>query len=219
MGLGDLPWYLLYLPFPSGYAKVLLLVPALPLPLHAKLIGEAYDAKHTIPSSLRPRRLTALTPSSTHPLPPLLSLSLSSLSCRCRCHHHHHRPALLSVIRVLFASHTLVSARRHSPTTHQSRTHPPTPPRRSGLSVPPLPWTTDKQADGRTQKPASSKRKQQQVSKSTGQRDAATRILLHPLQHHPAVGTCYTLRYPQQLASSAIPAPRLSLAHRAAAAS
>ena len=122
---------------PLGLREAALLVPALPLPLHEKLIAQAYDAKHT----------DHLLPPTTPPtLSPSFSLSWSSLSC-C-CHHHHHRPAALPVSG--YCSHPTRSfppVAIHQPPTHHA--HPP-PLRGAPPYLYLLPWATDKQADGRT---------------------------------------------------------------------
>ena len=103
--------------------------------------------------------------------------------CHCRCHRWvvaviiTIAALLCSPSRVLFASHTLVSARRHSPTPHPpAPTHQRPPTRGAPASLYFLPWTTDKQADGRTHSQTDTKseiqkaRKQQkqQVSNSVG---------------------------------------------------
>jgi hypothetical protein len=140
--------------FPLGLREAALLVPALPLALHAKLIAQAYDAKHTDhPSSsshhsARPLALVALVLIVVVIVGLLLSSSPASSPC---C-----APSL----RVLFASHTLVSA--PSPfTNHHAR--PPL--RGAPPSLYLLSRTTDKQADGRTH----SQSDRQQVGNSESQ--------------------------------------------------
>jgi hypothetical protein len=137
--------------FPLGLREAALLVPALPLALHAKLIAQAYDAKHTDhPSSsshhsARPLALVLI-------VVVIVGLLLSSSPAS--------SPCCAPSPRVLFASHTLVSA--PSPfTNHHAR--PPL--RGAPPSLYLLSWTTDKQADGRT----NSQSDRQQVGNSESQ--------------------------------------------------
>jgi hypothetical protein len=108
-------------------------LPCLWLCMRAKLTGQAYDAKHTA---------TVSSPS-LRPPSPSFPLSLSSLSCRCHHHHHHHRPDLSVSGYCSHPTRSFPPVVAHSPTSH-----PPRPPTRGALYL--LPWTTDKQADGRT---------------------------------------------------------------------
>lgn len=77
-------------------------------------------------------------------------------------------PSNPQCLRVLFASHTLVSARRHSPTPPS--TAPTTHPRRSGLSVPPP--LDDRQTGRRTD--TQSDRHQVGNSRKSGSSKSAT---------------------------------------------
>ena len=131
--------------FPSDYAKrLLLLVPALPLALHAKLTGQAYDAKHTASISSSSTAAALTTPPALAQVlivVVIVELLLSS------------SPSLTTLISVSPGIVRIPHARfRPSPFTNPPSTsaHPPAPthPRRSGLSV--LPPLDDRQTGRRT---------------------------------------------------------------------
>ena len=160
---------------PLGLREAALLVPALPLALHAKLIAQAYDAKHTVHPSIQL-------------LPPLRPPSRPRPHCRC------HRWVVAVIITIThhpdlsvsgYCSHPTRSfppVAIHQPPIHQrppTSAHPPAALR--PLCTSSLGRQTNRQTDGHTvrQTPSRKFRKpgSSRSSKSATLSDSVTRPL------------------------------------------